>query len=322
MSLQAGDRFAEVRARHVLDRADLEVDVPLVRADSLTNEVWMSPDHVVRVNRSPDRRLAREAKLIATLPPEVLAPTVVDAGTGPGWDWMITERVRGSVLSRVWVALDPEDQRRAVSELMAAVRALHAVPSSAEPEELVSTPPHPISGPDPAFHVVGLIEKAAELSHVPPPLIERLIHLAERAGPHVDPWPTAAMVHGDLHFENVMWDDGITALLDFEWSRPGPRDLDLDVLGRFCSEPEAHVAADYHDEAVHSDYDKVLAWVADDYPELIDGSAARLPLYAIAFDVRCLLEHPPTGPLRTLPRHHPLRRLDKLARTGRPDIQL
>ena len=50
-------------------------------------------------------------------------------------------------------------------------------------------------------------------------------------------------VHGDLTFENVLWHEGeITALLDVEWARPGPKDLDLDILLRCAAYPQLHVA--------------------------------------------------------------------------------
>ena len=40
-------------------------------------------------------------------------------------------------------------------------------------------------------------------------------------------------------FENVLYHDGrIQAILDFEWARRGPRDIDLDVLLRFVFFPK------------------------------------------------------------------------------------
>ena len=94
----------------------------------------------------------------------------------------------------------------------------------------------------------------------------------------------------------MLWDGrAITALLDFEWARGGPPDLDLDVLLRFCAFPYLHVAEDY--EAI----------------TLAEGLRRRCPtgwprttpscsptrtcstgcaLYCIAYDVRELLDVP------------------------------
>ena len=55
--------FALARARRALEEAGLPVDLPLERASSVTNEVWLSDRYVVRVNRQPNQRLRREAAL-------------------------------------------------------------------------------------------------------------------------------------------------------------------------------------------------------------------------------------------------------------------
>ena len=39
--------------------------------------------------------------------------------------------------------------------------------------------------------------------------------------PVLDTGRSVQLVHGDLHFENVLWDNGhISAVLDLEWARP------------------------------------------------------------------------------------------------------
>src|SRR4051794_19651702 len=99
------------RARHALSAAGLHADVPLVRASSVTNEVWLSDQHVIRVNRRPDKRLWREARLGAGLPPEVGYPEIVGYGTGIGFDWAVARRAPGNVLSRCWPTMAPSQRR-------------------------------------------------------------------------------------------------------------------------------------------------------------------------------------------------------------------
>ena len=103
-------------------------------------------------------------------------------------------------------------------------------------------------------------------------------------------------MHGDLTFENVLWDGHVvTALLDFEWSRQAPADVDLDVFLRFACFPYLHVAEDYEAETRAIDYAEVPFWLAEDYPELFGfpHEFDRLRLYSIAYDVRELLAFPP-----------------------------
>jgi hypothetical protein len=133
----------------------------------------------------------------------------------------------------------------------------------------------------------------------------------------LEPFDTSHMVHGDLHFENVLWDGrAITALVDFEWARGGPADLDLDVLLRFCAFPYLHVAEDYEAITLSKDYAPVPYWLAEDYPELFDhpNLLERMRLYCIAYDVRELLTFPPPQDGFHLSPHHPVNRLERTAK--------
>src|SRR5688572_32546854 len=90
---ESGSTLAEVRARTALRGADLDPSVPLKRVSSVTNEVWLTPTHAVRVNRRASNRLYREALVARALPPEVGYPTVVAHGGRRGEDWLVPERV-------------------------------------------------------------------------------------------------------------------------------------------------------------------------------------------------------------------------------------
>ena len=78
--------------------------------------------------------------------------------------------------------------------------------------------------------------------------------MVEESAAALEPFDAPTLVHGDLTFENVLWDppsSRITAILDFEWARRGPADLDLDVLLRCVAYPKLHVAADYEHLTQH-----------------------------------------------------------------------
>src|SRR3546814_15452323 len=100
------------------------------------------------------------------------------------------------------------------------------------------------------------------------------IELVQDIGAAVQPFTSETLIHGDLTFENILWDDGITALLDVEWSRPGPPDLDLDIILRCCAYPHLHVAERHVAATRAVDYADVPAWLAEDYP---DPFAVPLP---------------------------------------------
>ena len=68
------DSFAMARARRALGEAGLDMHLPLTRASSVTNEVWLSDEYVVRVNRQPNQRLRREAVARAAAAPRGRLP--------------------------------------------------------------------------------------------------------------------------------------------------------------------------------------------------------------------------------------------------------
>jgi Ser/Thr protein kinase RdoA (MazF antagonist) len=165
--------------------------------------------------------------------------------------------------------------------------------------------------------LVRALGRAAELDHVDRTLIADAVDLVESTCDALDPFDAQTIVHGDLTFENILWDgDEVTALLDFEYARPGPPDLDLDVLLRFCALPHLHVAADYEAVTKAEDYQEVPWWFAEDYPELFSHPRQfdRVRLYSIAWDVNELLAFPPQEALARLHRHHPYQRLAQVLR--------
>jgi aminoglycoside phosphotransferase (APT) family kinase protein len=305
--------FEEARARRALEGAGLDMMMPLQRASSVTNEVWVGEEYVIRVNRRPDQRLRREAMLAPLLPPEIGYPEVVAYGGQLGADWFVCRRVPGLVLSRCWPGMARGERREVVRQFAAGLRALHAFTFPGDLPETVS--PQLLGGSgafSPTEPLVAALAEARQLEHVDSGVVGLAERIVRDTAYALDPWESTTTVHGDLHFENVLWDGtAITALLDFEYARPGPPDLDLDVFLRFCAYPFLHVAEDYEHLTLAADYVEVPFWLAEDYPELFahPHQFERLRLYCIAYDVRELLLFPPQRRPRDLSEHHPYNRL-------------
>ena len=291
------NQWAEARARRALAEAGLDYSMPLERASSVTNEVWISDAYVIRVNRRPNQRLRREAFLGPLLPPEVHYPEIVAYGGELGADWLIVRRRPGQVLSRQWPSMSTGERRSAIRQFAVLLRNLHGVRC---PEDLPEIDAAPQLLANREYGAVAPLLAALDgletMPHVDPRLVVSLREIVEDTHGVLEPFDTSHIVHGDLHFENVLWDGrAITALLDFEWARGGPADLDLDVLLRFCAFPYLHVAEDYEAITLSKDYAPVPYWLAEDYPELFahPNLLERMRLYCIAYDVRELLTFPP-----------------------------
>jgi aminoglycoside phosphotransferase len=293
--------------------------VGLVRADSVTNEVWLTDDLVVRVNRDASLRLHREAVLGQVLPDEVGYPQTIQHGGEPGSDWLVAQRVPGIPLSRAWPTLTPVARRDAIRQIADRLKIVHQTPCP-RLDGLHDVPqlldPAPL-GSEAVQRLLAAIDRAGGLPNVDPTLMADAAAAVTEMAPALDPFDAATIVHGDLTFENILWDGAeVTALLDFEYARPGPPDLDLDVLLRFCALPHLHVAPDYEHLTKAEDYAEVPWWLAEEYPELFSHPRQldRVRLYSIAWDVREMLAYPPHEPLYRLHKHHPYQRLSQVLR--------
>lgn len=306
-------RLARIRVASVLAAAGLPNDTPLERMSSVTNEVWRTPDFIIRVNRKPDGRLRREAFLSRHLPADISYPEVMAVSSSRDSDWVITKRIPGRPLSRAWPSMADAQRRKAIEQIGSMLQSLHQTEFPTNIAMLVE-PPQLI---DPGFHnptarLDAALVKLRKLANVDVELVEAIARQIRTLAPALQGVDASTFVHGDLTFENVMWDGSkVSALIDFEWSRPGPADLDLDILLRLSAYPFLHVAEDYEHETLAADYECIPKILEACYPELWDceGVVDRLVLYAIAYDVRALLRFPPKAHASRLSEHHPVNRL-------------
>jgi scyllo-inosamine 4-kinase len=313
-----GTTLAEVRARTALRGAGLDPTAPLERASSVTNEVWLTPTHAVRVNRHPNNRLYREALVAAVLPAEVGYPRVVAHGGDRGEDWLVTERVPGEPLAHRWPDLSTAERERAVQQLATRLAALHRTPAPAGLPPVEYAPQLlEVGAANPTHRVVAALQRAMQLPNVDPVVLAEAAEMVVRLAPALTPFESRTLIHGDVTFENVIWHDGaVTALLDVEWARPGPRDLDLDILLRCAAYPELHVGEEHVARTRAADYTEVPWWLGKAYPELFEfpRQIDRVRLYSIAYDVRDLLASPPQVSPHRLPDDHAYNRLLRIVR--------
>lgn len=315
---QTNHHLPEMRARRALADCGLPTDTHLHRAPSTRNDVFLSSQHVIRINRRPNNRLHREALLIRSLPDLGWKPRIVASSAGTAADYLIVARLPGSPLSRWWPDMSKEQRREAVKQLATCLKSLHSTPAPQGLPTIDSSPQlidfavFPTTRP-----ISDTIKRLRSNRHLDPDLLDAAGTIVDECGPNLCGSDASFLIHGDLTFENILWDGrSITGLLDFEWARAAPIDLDLDVLLRFCAFPYAHVAPDYEDRTLTADYAEVPSWMAEFEPELFGHPqlAERLVLYSLAFDLKELAASPPDRPAADLGPLHPYNRLIDLIR--------
>jgi aminoglycoside phosphotransferase (APT) family kinase protein len=305
--------LAKARARQALADAGLPSEGHLEPLRSVTNEVWLSEDYLVRLNRRQDHRLQKEMAIGSLLPPILGYPEPVAYGGEPGSDWLILRRPRGRVLSQAWPHLAAPQRALAIQHLAYLLQTVHSLPAPAELPE-IDDPPLLVSVDldSPTAGLVAAIERLSALPYVDAGLMADTKALVRDLTLSLEPFRATTLVHGDVHFENVLWDGTrVHTLLDWKWSRPAPADIDLDVLLRFCAHPEAFVADAHRHHARAEEYTSVPWQFAEAYPALVSHPRQfdRMRVYSMAYDVRELVNYPPPVPVDRLPAHHAYHRL-------------
>ncbi|MEM8925973.1 MAG: aminoglycoside phosphotransferase family protein [Actinomycetota bacterium] len=312
--------LAEARARQALRASGLPFAGPLERASSTHNEIYLGERWVVRINSDITPRLEREASLYAALPDHPWTPVPVAFGGNTGSDYLIVERKPGRALAHHWPDLTPEHRKNAVRQLVEYLWLLHATP----------TPPdlrHPDHCPQlldetarpPVAPMLAAIEQMRSNRSADRGLLDAMERATIDLAPALGLIDTTHLIHGDLTFENVLWAPGsVTAIVDFEFSRGGPRDLELDVLLRFCAFPDLHIGELHAARTSVDDYASVPGWLAEYYPALFNCPRLqdRLMLYALSFELDQMLRNPSDSPRHRLDRRHPSNRVASLLATG------
>ncbi len=177
--------------------------------------------------------------LSQVLPSEVGYPPIVQHGGEIGSDWLILERIPGVPLSRAWPNMTMQQRRRAVSQLADRLKVIHST-ICPRLDGLGSVPQLLDSAPTGAQAVTRLLEsidEAARLPNVDPAVMGEAADLVTSICSALDPFDSSTIVHGDLTFENIMWNGtDIAAMLDFEFARPAPAVV---IVGRVGGERRA-----------------------------------------------------------------------------------
>ena len=289
-------------ARLALASLGLPAD-PLQPAAGWSNHVWLAQAHVVRISSGRFRdAYAHELAVLALLPDAV--PHAL--GRVGNREWMIMERLEGLPLTQAWPAMSESQRRTAAQSLGHILRALHAVPVPADFANPWLTDAYAPGGQlRDAYHappeLAGrLLEAASQLPGVDLGVLDEVkAFIAERLAAFTP--ERAALVHGDVHVANLLWNGSrVAALLDFEGANLAPPDLELDTLLRCVRDPGAYAGPGAPTSLTPTALAGIPGGVADTYPQLFSHPrlTARLEVNEALWQLVQLLHFPPgVGPL-------------------------
>jgi aminoglycoside phosphotransferase (APT) family kinase protein len=313
---------ATPRLHQIRDGLPIDLGASPRWVESAVNDVWRVGDLFLRVCYRGDRsRFEREALLLAALPASIPRPEVFAVGETDGLPWMITHALPGAALRDIAFGAPTSEAtlRAPVEEMADMLRSLHEwVPPPAVLEALEAKEAR-VDAADalgivaadtvalPLVRALALVEPLQSLPHVDNGLIAAAVDRLSSLRAH-DTVSTAPrrVLHGDAYLTNVLVADGrITGLIDFEFARLGPRDLELISFIR---------ALDV-ERLVGAPPPPILRWIEDAYPELFAHPHLheRLWLYGLASAMHFVLFWPPDRPEGAgLHPAHPLHHLRRL----------
>jgi hypothetical protein len=272
-----------------------------VFVESWSNDVWVTKEFVLRVCwRGECERLLREHELLTALPVSVPHASVVASGRIESLTWMLLRRIKGERFDLVWPRLSTDARRDAVMDLGDVLRSLHEwVPPTGIRALLANatqTVPESRDGvigstivPLPLERVSLLLDSFEDVPDIGDDLLRRVRMRIDnlRTVVSTSEFLGGLVVHGDAHLANALWFEGsLVALLDFEWARIGPPDLELEAACR--EDPVIEGTAELW--PIPESVVPMLVWLRAGYPELFNREdlTERLWLYDLCYQVRRL----------------------------------
>ena len=108
------------------------------------------------------------------------------------------------------------------------------------------------------------------------------------------------LVHNDLHFDNIFYNNGKIKLIDFERSIYAPKDFELDILYRMIRKPWKFASEENEKHTKLNDYKNIMGYIEKYYPELVhtDYLYRRLAIYDMVYFLKQYINSPHINELK------------------------
>ena len=261
--IRINDKFEKIAAR-IFGSYGLDFDAA-ERAGGWTNAVWLHCDCALRLSKEQgNERIRREAELSKVLPASVGYPKIIDTGVTDGYEWCLSERIPGKVLSSVWDSFDWVEKAAVVKQILSIMNAVHSV--DVDRVERLSTKAAWYNSFDKGSSLADIERYVAKnlftqkQGRVLRDILERFYESNSSASP--------VLCHGDITMDNLIWHDGnVASLLDFEHSAIAPCQLDIHSLVNLALIP--------YDETTSRD----IVLLTDEKQEIQHYVAKIIPLF-------------------------------------------
>lgn len=194
----------------------------------------------------------------------------------------IIEKVEGVSLYNVWHTLDEEQREKIIKQLCGAMKKFHnnigdSYDWTKKTKDLF----------------INLYEKAKTLNIFNYDESQLLDNAYSKFDKYLES-NEFVLIHNDLHFDNIIYNNGKIKLIDFERSIYAPRDFELDILYRMIRKPWKFASEETEEYTRLEDYEIIMNYIEKYYPEIIhiDNLYKRLAIYDIVYYLKQYINNP------------------------------
>ena len=194
----------------------------------------------------------------------------------------IIEKIDGVSLYNVWHTFNEEQREEIIKQLCIAMKRIHSnIGESYDWTKRIKE------------QFISLYKKAKQLNIFSEEEQKLLDYTYTKFGNYLES-NDFVLIHNDLHFDNIFFNDGKIKLIDFERSMYAPRDFELDILYRMIRKPWKFASEETEPYTNLSDYSKIMSYIEKYYPELVNipNLYKRLAIYDIVYFLEHLIQHP------------------------------
>jgi len=194
----------------------------------------------------------------------------------------ILEKVDGVALFDVWHTFSEEQREEVIKQLCEAMKVFHS--NKGEKYDWVKKT---------SDLFIGLYDKVKSLKLFTDEEYKLLDNAYDKFSKYLKS-DEFVLVHNDLHFDNIFYDNGKIKLIDFERSLYAPKDFELDIIYRMIRKPWKFASEANEKHTNISDYKNIMTYIEKYYRELIhvDYLYERLAIYDIVYYLKQYLEYP------------------------------
>lgn len=266
----------------ILKQNGIDPSVPVAAYTSgQINSVYrIGEEYVVKIEKDLDVVAHQPELMQRAFEAGAKVPEILDVGKIDGGDYLFMRLLPGRTIAEDWFALRKIEQESLIEQLAEQLKILHGI----------SFPTYAIPRPKEFKAWREAIREYTDFSGIDLDSLEQSVrqnfemvkdfYFAHEA--ILDDSEPPVLVHNDIHFENILHDEGkLTGLIDFDFARQAPKDYELWHTIDFFECPKYYV-----DEQLQAVWGKFvlsdeLFWLRKYYPELFRGAelATRQRLY-------------------------------------------